>query len=114
MLFNVAQLESSIPIGTSSSEGYYPQDHERGCCWGACDSDDDDEQGCCWGACDSGNDCCDTDGAGWLRRICIMIMLVTVIIVVGVFCGCCLIAIIACVLGCNCCNARDELFPDED
>ena len=112
MLFYVAQLESSfssIPIGANGSEGYLQQEYEEEYLRSACvQSIIDNQRGCCWGACDSGDSLCDTDGAGWLRRICIMIILVTIVLVVGLFCGCCLIAVIACLLGYDLCTEHDD------
>ena len=68
---------------------------------------EESERGCCCGACDSGDHWYSLEDAGWLRKTCIIILIIISTILFGVFCGCCLI--VFCIsLECNayfdCCN----------
>lgn len=86
----------------------------RGSRFGSMTRSNGSERGCCCGACDSGYKWYSFRDAGWLRRICLTLLLVIVAVFVGVFCGCCLFTVFLIVVCCSsvgCCDKCEECCP---
>ena len=78
---------------------------------------DDDIEGCCCGAFDSGIEWYSFKNAGWLRRACLTFWWIVFIIVVGLFCGLCLgallLALVCAIHIEECCEKHCENWCDK-